>query len=168
MLELTQKKLKEILHYDPDTGIFTRLKTTGSRALIGMEVGTLCSTGYLKVSINCKPFFLHRLAYLFMEGEMPNFIDHINHAPADNRWSNLRNCSHRENLSNRGKQANNTSGFKGVSWCKNRNKWEGHITVNRKKCFLGYFDDLIEAAKKYNKSAIEFHGEFAYLNEVPE
>lgn len=90
-------------------------------------------------------------------------VDHINGNGLDNRESNLRLCSHRENLCNSKKQKNGiTSVYKGVSWDKSRNKWTAHIN----KYNLGRFNSEIEAALFYNEAALKYHGKFAKLNEI--
>ena len=90
--------------------------------------------------------------------------DHINNDGLDNRKINLRVCTRSENLCNRARFKNNTSGFKGVSWYKPYEKWTARITVNQKTIFLGYFNDLQQAALAYNKAAVKHQGEFAQLN----
>ena len=92
--------------------------------------------------------------------------DHINGNSLDNRKINLRMCSCSENSSNRGKQENNKSGYKGVCWNKLINKWYVQIRKNSKVYYLGVFDDKDEAAKVWNKKAVELHGEFAYQNVI--
>jgi hypothetical protein len=92
--------------------------------------------------------------------------DHTNHDGRDNRKINLRICTNNENLRNRPKNCNNTSGFKGVSWHKRDKKWTAQIQVNFRLKFLGYFNDRVEAAKVYNRAAIKYFGEFANLNKI--
>lgn len=92
--------------------------------------------------------------------------DHINGDKLDNRYCNLRVCSHHENIMNRQKSIKNTSGYIGVSWHKNYNKWSAQINIEGKKKTIGYYDDKIEAARDYNKMAIKYRGEFARLNDV--
>lgn len=90
-------------------------------------------------------------------------VDHINGNGLDNRKSNLRLCSHRENLCNSNKQRNGiTSIYKGVSWDKSRNKWTVHINKRN----LGRYNSEIEAALVYNDAALKYHGNFAKLNEI--
>lgn len=93
-------------------------------------------------------------------------VDHIKFDRLDNRKSNLRLCTRTENNRNVGLSKNNTSGFKGVSFMKNRGKHFAQITVDRKNLFLGYFDDPKEAAKAYNLAAMKHHGAFANLNNI--
>lgn len=90
--------------------------------------------------------------------------DHINHDTLDNRRSNLRVATREQNMQNRRKQSNNTSGYKGVSWHKTRSRWQARIAANNKNYFLGFFDNAEEAARAYDTAAQEFHGEFAVLN----
>lgn len=93
-------------------------------------------------------------------------IDHINGDELDNRRDNLRFCDKSQNGMNRGKQKNNKSGYKGVSW-DNRDKiWRAQIKINREKVYLGNFLTKEEAALAYNEGAIKYHGEFARLNEI--
>lgn len=92
--------------------------------------------------------------------------DHEDRDRLNNRKTNIRFCTQKENARNRGKSKNNTSGHKGVSWNKNLNKWDVRITANQKQIFLGYFNSLRAAAKEYNNAAIKHFGKFAVLNEV--
>lgn len=88
-------------------------------------------------------------------------IDHINGNKLDNRRSNLRICSHEENMRNRKMNKNNKSGFKGVGFSKRENKWQVYIGVKKAKKFLGYFEELKDAAEAYKKASEYFHGDFA-------
>lgn len=93
-------------------------------------------------------------------------IDHINRDPLDNRRCNLRICTHRQNILNSSKSKNNTSGFVGVYWTKDREKWKAYIKINGKQIGLGRFSDVKEAAMAYNNAAIKYFGEFANLNRI--
>ena len=166
--ELTQSQLKELLHYDPDTGDFTWKVKNNKRISIGAVAGCLSPNGYIVIGLNGKLYSSHRLAFLYMTGHIPkDQIDHINHDKGDNRWSNLRECTQSQNGANRKLSINNTSGYKGVHWNKPAKKWIVQIKFNNNKKHLGYFDCKHEAALAYNKAAIKYHGEFACLNEVP-
>lgn len=94
-------------------------------------------------------------------------VDHINGDRLDNRKCNLRICSPAQNSVNRGKNKNNKSGYKGVCWDSNAEKWRAYINVNYKKVHLGLFTCPIEAARRYNEAAIKHHGDFAQLNQIP-
>jgi hypothetical protein len=94
-------------------------------------------------------------------------VDHINGNGLDNRRCNLRPCTNSQNLCNRGRTRNNTSGYKGVSWDKRAHKWEASIGVDGKHKHLGRFDSREDAARAYNEAAKRLHGNFARLNEIP-
>ena len=93
-------------------------------------------------------------------------IDHKDRNPLNCLEENLRVCVHLQNSHNKTKNTNNTSGYKGVSWDKTKQKWQAQITINYKHIRLGNFDTPIDAAKAYNIAAIKYHGEFAVLNNV--
>jgi hypothetical protein len=90
--------------------------------------------------------------------------DHINGNGLDNRKCNLRTCSNTNNQRNSKLRADNTSGYKGVSWTKNKNKWIVHIKVEKKQIYLGVYTCLIAAAKAYDRAAKEHFGEYANTN----
>jgi HNH endonuclease/AP2 domain len=91
-------------------------------------------------------------------------VDHINGNGLDNRRVNLREATHAQNLWNRGRTCNNTSGFKGVRWDKARGAWRATITAEGREMFLGRFDDILDAARAYDEAATLHHGEFAWKN----
>lgn len=93
-------------------------------------------------------------------------VDHINGDRLDNRRANLRLCTRSQNQHNKGAQANNTSGFKGVQFYKRTGKWHAKIKLHGKERHLGYFATAAQAAEAYNRAAFEIHGDFAYLNAV--
>lgn len=91
-------------------------------------------------------------------------VDHINQNKLDNRKENLRLATSAENKRNRGKQSNNTSGYKGVMWDKATGKWMARICIDKKRIYIGWYSDKIDAAKAYDEKAKEVHGQFAQLN----
>lgn len=102
---------------------------------------------------------LHRVIMAAQEGEI---TDHRNHDTLDNRRSNLRNASHSQNGANRkGVQVNNSSGYRGVTWNKEKNKWAAQLYVNKKRIFVGYFDNLQNAVMAVMSARIKYFGEFA-------
>lgn len=157
MPELTQEYLKQRLHYDHDTGVFTWV-TSAVAAKAGDSAWHCAANGYVAIMINRKPYYAHRLAWLYMTGEWPTEqIDHINHVKSDNRFFNLREVTHSENQRNRTCQSNNTSGATGVSWEGSRNKWRARIRVNGKQVHVGRFD-CFEAACDARKDAEAEYG----------
>ena len=112
---MKQEELKQILDYDPDTGLFRWKIKPRSQTDLGDIAGTLCQ-GYIRITINKKNYYAHRLAWLYMTGQWPvNTVDHINRIRNDNRISNLREATDQEQQFHLGEYKNNTSGFKGVS-----------------------------------------------------
>lgn len=112
---------------------------------------------------NTKILYLHRL---ILDAKPRQYVDHINGNTLDNRLENLRICSNRENLNNRGKNKNNTSGYKGVHFvkrCKTK-PWCAQIMHKGQSIHLGYYSSDLEAAKVYDNAAKLYHKEFAKLN----
>lgn len=138
---LTQDKLKQLLSYDPETGVFTWIVNRG-RVKIGTKCG--CRTkrqGYLVTRINGKHYLMHRLAFLYMEGAFPqDQVDHVNRIKDDNRWGNLRHSATSENCQNK----TNNNSFIGVHYCNAKRKWiartsrcsNGRRTLGRYKTHL--------------------------------
>jgi hypothetical protein len=153
---LTQFELKKRLSYNEETGLFDRVfpKNTPVGATVNDE-------GYLNILVNNQLHRAHRLVWLYVHGVFPTkYIDHINGIRNDNRLINLREVSNTENLHNQKIRLTNTSGFKGVSWSKQRQKWQAQCCVNYIKTHLGYFDTPEEASKVYNDFAKIAHGRF--------
>ncbi len=91
-------------------------------------------------------------------------VDHIDGNGLNNTRANLRLATHQQNMCNRPANANNKSGFKGVSWFNRDSKWVARLETNGKVIFLGYFDDLEEAARVYDAAARKHFGEYARCN----
>jgi len=154
---LTQERLKELLSYDPETGVFVWVKKPSTKVKIGSVAG-FNSYGYRRIQIGGAAFCLHRLAWLFMTGAFPpNDIDHINMDKADNRFVNLRAVTRSENMHNIEKQKNNTSGFKGVSYFKRSKKWRADIRINNVQKHLGSFPTPEDASVAYLAAQRIYH-----------
>ena len=158
---ITQEELKRLFSYDPETGDFTRLVKTCRKVKVGDIPQGLNSYGYKRVKIDGRVYLQHRLVFLYMEGEIPTYVDHINLDRVDNRWSNLRPATARDNARNKGKPSNNTSGYKGVCWHKREQMWVAKIRVESGNKHLGYFTTKEEAYRAYCKAAHKYHGDFA-------
>ena len=147
---LTQEKLKEILHYSPETGVFTRTDPTTSKRFYGKTAGTTRKDGYVQITVSGKLLLAQRLAWLYVYGEMPTkFVDHRDQNPSNNRISNLRLASKKQNTENTGIRADNASGFRGVSFHKTRSKWVAQICHNQVRINIGLFDTPEEASAAY-------------------
>lgn len=159
---ITQEELKNIVIYDPDTGIFKYIKQTNPRALIGRIAGTKQKDGHLYLQYKKKRYQLHQLAFLYMEGSLPNEVDHINRISNDNRWCNLRKCTRTQNSYNSSIRSNNTSGVKGISLNKRNGKWLVRMYINGKETFIGEYVDKEEAIRINKLYRNKYHGEFAH------
>jgi hypothetical protein len=154
---LTQAKLREMFEYDLETGEFKSKIRRGRFGKLKL-VGTINPSGYRNIHINHKRFYAHRLVWLYLYGNMPeNQIDHINGVRHDNRLCNLRLATVQQNAQNRGKQANNTSGYKGVTWSKKSQKWQAQICQNKCRIYIGLFNDPKEAHMAYIAKVKELH-----------
>lgn len=143
---LTQKELKNLLHYDPTSGLFTWINGGKGTRGKGRMAGRINSNGYLCIVINGKEYRSGRLAFLYMAGYSPEHdVDHKDRNRANDKWSNLRHVSRQCNNRNCTISPLNTSGIKGIGWYKNKNKWEVRIGINGKRKCLGYFDSFDEA-----------------------
>ena len=154
-MALTQQTLKDLLEYEPSTGIFYWKSNTSSRNVIGKPAG-YCK-GYVFIRIHKKLHYAHRLAFLYMTGNYPaDQVDHINGVPSDNRWENLREVSPLENRRNAARSKNNTSGVTGITWDKRKNFWYVRITLNRINKFIGYFEHLEDAKQARKQAEIDY------------
>ena len=143
--DLTQRELKKLINYDKDTGVITRRVSISNGVKPGDAVGSKRSDGYLSACIGSKSYLCHRIIWLYMEGYMPEQIDHINHIRADNRFANLRNVSAVDNCKNQKARKTNTSGIMGVSYDKKNKKWRSKIQVDFKTICLGRYETKSEA-----------------------
>jgi hypothetical protein len=91
-------------------------------------------------------------------------VDHIDGNRLNNQKSNLRLATSSQNKMNRGPRSDNKSGYKGVSWHKQKNKWTVRIMANGRYKSLGLFNKIEKAKQAYNEAAQKYHGSFAWLN----
>ena len=155
---LTQERLKELLNYDPETGVFVWIKKPANQINIGDAAGNLNLDGYRRICLGGAEFRAHRLAWLYMTGSFPpDEIDHINRDRADNRFANLRAATSSENKHNAGKRKRNICGYKGVSYDKHAKKWRAQIAFNRVLKHLGLFLTPEEASAAYLAAQKIYH-----------
>lgn len=167
---ITQELVKELLHYDPETGIFThRVRDRKHFSSDGMHrhwndrfsgenaANIKSESGYCFISIFNKSYRAHRVAWLYVNGHLPsNQIDHINGVRSDNRISNLRCVTNADNGKNQKRRSTNTSGVTGVWKSKQKGKYVAEILVNGKKHHLGTFDLLEDAARARKEAERKF------------
>ena len=157
---VTYEHLKELLHYDPEMGLFTWKVSRGPIARPGVVAGSINKGGYHKINIGGRKYSTHRLAWLYVIGQWPDGeIDHVNCNPLDNRFANLREADRFGNTRNTKKRRDNTSGYKGVG--RKKGRWVARIWAGGKRKHIGYFDTAEAAYAAYVAEADKQHGEFA-------
>ena len=160
---ITQSRLKEVLHYNRYTGIFTNAMSGHGRRKDD-AVGSFDRDGYVIIRIDEKRYRAHRLAWLYETGNWPkDQIDHIDQIKNNNRIDNLREATNSENQCNSSKQSNNSSRYKGVQWHKINKNWYARITVNKKTTQLGSFNTKEDAAAAYKEASDKLHGKFGSI-----
>ncbi|MBV8061441.1 MAG: HNH endonuclease [Alphaproteobacteria bacterium] len=163
---LTQEVLKEYLNYDPESGIFIWIKPSSSAHHVtrGKPAGTLDESGYMRITLFGKRYKSHRLAWFYIHGIWPKVeIDHRNLVRDDNRLDNLREADLNQQACNKSRYKNNTSGAKGVSWNKYRNRWVAYVNHQGMRRYLGLFITLEEANQRVHEHRLKLHQDFANL-----
>jgi hypothetical protein len=159
MALLTQKILRSLVSYDQETGVFTWAKARRGAAA-GDRAGSN-SNGYVVIKLMWQKYQAHRLAWFYVYGEWPNgVLDHINGHKDDNRIVNLRRATKVQNMMNSRRPARNRSGFKGVSFNKEKQKFVAQIKAGPVRRHLGYFSEAAAAFEAYKSAAAELHGAF--------
>lgn len=159
---LTQKRLRDLLEYDPETGRMIWRVSLRGPAKLGSPAGVIDRNGYHVIRIAGVQYKAHRLAWLYVHGEWPpTLIDHSNGDKTDNRIANLRMCTSTQNQWNKkGSPSARNGGLKGASKRTN-GSWRSRITVDGKSIHLGTFGTAHEAHTAYVNAAHRFFGEFA-------
>lgn len=155
-LDLDAKRLREVLHYNPDTGAFTWLLSTSNRVKIGDIAGRIAN-GYRGIRIDGVLHYAHRLAVLYVTGEWPeSVVDHRDGRRANNVWTNLRSCTQTVNTQNiRTAHRGSATGLLGVS--RHRKKFDASIHVNGKRVRLGRYATAQMAGDVYIKAKQQLH-----------
>ena len=160
MAMMTIDRARELFSYEPETGNIIRKVSRSANALKGDVAGTPDLHGYIQIQVDGKIYKAHRIAFLLMTGDWPKFaIDHANGNRSDNRWENIRECTQSENSRNSKLRSDNTSGYKGVCFYKNR--WLAQIQIHGKCRHIGLYDTPKEAHEAYMKAAIAAQPDFA-------
>lgn len=157
--QLTQSRLKEVVCYDPASGVFTwAMSRPACRK--GAVCGRINGNGYREIGIDGVLHGANRLAVLYMTGAFPPdamVVDHRNRNKTDDRWLNLRVCTQWQNTLNASK---GTDRLKGVTWDKARSKWRAQVRIDGAKVNLGRFDCFGRALSAYRSAAKAAHGEY--------
>lgn len=163
---ISQRLVQELLDYDPEVGVFTwkprhllwfkdkRSWKIWNTKFAGKTVGAIGPNGYVVTTVLGQSVYGHRIAWLWMTGEWPTLIDHIDQNRSNNRWANLREATHTMNMQNAKIRSDNTSGVKGVTWSKARQCWVAQIQVKGMGLFLGHFDTMSEALDARKKAEL--------------
>lgn len=155
MTELTADRLRALLDYDPETGLFTWRVKANRRIVAGSVAGGLRHDGYIGIRLDRRRYMAHRLAWLHVHGHWPEGeLDHGNGLRSDNRLANLRECSRQENAQNLARYPRNISGHPGVFWSKQKNRWR--VAVGRQH--VGLFDTFEEAVAARCAAKKALHG----------
>jgi len=161
---LTQKRLKELLIYNPKTGIF-KWKNGKQGRKKNLIAGHKKENGYIIIQIDYESYPASKLAWLYMNGYLPEYIvDHIDRIRDNNKWNNLRLVTKSENSMNISMPKNNKSGIIGVYYSNLEKKWKSHICVYGTRISIGTFETKYEAAKA--RLEAEIAGGFKEYNEM--
>ena len=162
---LTATRLRQVLHYEPGAGVFTWLLRDNARfdkVLVGTQAGSVSKKGYRQIKIDGVLHRSGRLAWLYMTGVWPVAqVDHSNLLRDDDRWDNLRDATQPQQSANQGRRADNTSGFKGVSWAIATSRWKAQVSINGKRVYLGCFDTPEMAYAAYCAAVAKHFGQYA-------
>jgi len=157
--KITAEFVREYISYDPETGVLLRVKDTPCyRAKKGSECGRFCR-GYLRTMLDGREYMNHRLAWLLSHGEwLDGQIDHIDGNKINNRLANLRvvtNAINQQNL--RSPKSSNKSGYLGVSFNKQKQRWVSAINTPGKRVYIGLFSTPELAHAAYLQKKRELH-----------
>jgi hypothetical protein len=163
---LTIERLRSVLDYDPETGIFVWSKRISLNTHVGDVAGSITEDGYLMIGIDGRCYPAGRLAWAHFYGEFPPkelMVDHRDTNRLNNRIDNLRLATNSQNQANRGLPSTNTTGYKGVTYDRKRKKYYASIGsgVRSRPIRLGQFNDPLTAHLAYKAAAIVKYGEFA-------
>jgi HNH endonuclease/AP2 domain len=159
--------VKSALAYDPESGVMKwkfrpNYRKNWNTRFAGKPAGTLEADDHIYIGLAGRRFVAHRLAWAIMTGEWPHGeIDHRNEIKSDNRWDNLRQATTPENRQNKRAPRTNTSGYKGVCYCRLTGRWVAQIQVESNHKYLGRYNTPEEAYAVYQEAALRLHGEFA-------
>lgn len=155
-----QARLRELLDYDPETGVLTWKQSRG-RGVAGRPAGSPTRDGYLRLCVDGQMYAAHRVVYKWQTGRDPKgMLDHANGDRQDNRWVNIREATAAQNSCNRGLRSDNTSGVTGVFWHAAVKKWVVSLKAPGGPVVRATFTDYEEACKMADTLRPRLHGEF--------
>lgn len=173
-MNITQEIIKELIDYNPETGrcfwkersckhfIDGEKHNSATKAKIwnckyfGKEINGVNEGRYFRIRLFRKDYKLHRVIWLYMTGEWPDQVDHIDGDRSNNKWENLRNVNRSQNLRNQKVRSTNTSGVMGVHWYKNLCKWVATIYAENRNIHLGYFSCIAHAVRARKEAEVKY------------
>lgn len=156
-IALTQAQVRELFDYGEENGVLIRKRTRAGNPWNKPCGNKPTAHGYGQVNIDGNMYLTHRIIWLWYYGTWPREIDHLDRNPMNNRIVNLRTASKAVNQHNRGIQRNNSSGYPGVCWNKQKKKYQAQIKINNKHIYLGCFTTPEDAFLAYQLAKIELH-----------
>ena len=157
---LTAQRLRDLLHYNPETGIFIRkVGRPGKKAGVGDVAGTIVGKGYVGIRIDGYKYKAHHLAWLYVHGAFPSLLlDHRDTDKKNNRIGNLRETTNAVNSQNRKRaNANSKSGFLGVHYCATKKAWIASINLYGHRKTIGRYPSPEDAHAAYLAVKREHH-----------
>lgn len=159
---LTVERLREVLDYEPETGVFRWRVNKRANASAGSVAGTAHNSGYWRIRIDRRGYLAQQLAWMHFYGRWPDKqLDHIDTNKHNNRIANLREATPTQNLGNRPMRRDNVSGVKGVTWHPRDQRWRAQITINGRVKYISQHRRIEDAAEAYRRAAEAYFGEFA-------
>lgn len=168
--------LRQVFRYDEETGFLYYLdrpdETFTSRRAANSWRANFCGEmagcvikydgrEYVQIQLYGKKYVAHRIIWkMYYGSEPPEIIDHADGNGTNNKIDNIRAATIFQNGWNVKKSSRNKSGYKGVSFNKERNRWRAAIRVNKKDILIGYYSSAKEASEAYQKASAKHHGEF--------
>lgn len=155
------EEAQRVFNYDSQTGVFRWAIRPSNAVRRGDIAGGCDNSGYWRIGFQGTRYYGHHLAWLMTYKSWPEMdVDHINGFTWDNRIANLRLATSSQNLANSRIKKHNKSGFKGVHWRNDRQKYQACIKVNFQSQHLGYYDTAEEAHAAYVTAAKNVFGKF--------
>jgi hypothetical protein len=154
-------RAKELLFYDPTTGILKWREARGRGVKAGDEAGTISANGYIQISLDGTLYRAHRVAFAIYYGRQPSTeLDHVDRDTGNNKIANLREATHFDNQHNARRSRNNSTGVKGVHK-RLSGKYQASLLNQGKKLHFGYFCTIDDAKEAVRAARVTLHGDFA-------
>lgn len=155
---ITQEYLHELFDYKE--GNLYWKNDNRAKKIKGQLAGYINKDGYRAIRKDGKYYLAHRLVFMYHNGYLPKFIDHIDRNKSNNLIENLRECTTQENCFNRLPSSKNSSGYRNVT--KNNDKWQVHLNIKGKCKYFGAFEDIELAGLVAEEARDKYHKQFKF------